>query len=85
MNRIDQAFAQDKKLLSIYFSAGHPKLEDTLPILKALQAAEVDMIEIGLPFSDPLADGPTIQDSATQALANGMTTQRLFDQLGFGG
>ena len=81
MNRIDQAFAQDKKLLSIYFSAGHPKLEDTLPILKALQAAEVDMIEIGLPFSDPLADGPTIQDSATQALANGMTTQRLFDQL----
>lgn len=81
MNRIDQAFAQNKKLLSIYFSAGHPKLEDTLPILKALQAAEVDMIEIGLPFSDPLADGPTIQDSATQALANGMTTQRLFDQL----
>lgn len=81
MNRIDQAFAQDKKLLSIYFSAGHPKLEDTLPILKALQAAEVDMIEIGLPFSDPLADGPTIQDSATQALTNGMTTQRLFDQL----
>ncbi len=81
MNRIDQAFAQDKKLLSIYFSAGHPKLEDTLPILKALQAAEVDMIEIGLPFSDPLADGPTIQDSATQALANGMSTQRLFDQL----
>lgn len=81
MNRIDQAFAQDKKLLSIYFSAGHPKLEDTLPILKALQAAEVDMIEIGLPFSDPLADGPIIQDSATQALANGMTTQRLFDQL----
>ena len=81
MNRIDQAFAQDKKLLSIYFSAGHPKLEDTLPILKALQAAKVDMIEIGLPFSDPLADGPTIQDSATQALANGMTTQRLFDQL----
>ena len=81
MNRIDQVFAQDKKLLSIYFSAGHPKLEDTLPILKALQAAEVDMIEIGLPFSDPLADGPTIQDSATQALANGMTTQRLFDQL----
>jgi tryptophan synthase alpha chain len=81
MNRIDQAFAQDKKLLSIYFSAGHPKLEDTLLILKALQAAKVDMIEIGLPFSDPLADGPTIQDSATQALANGMTTQRLFDQL----
>ena len=81
MNRIDQAFAQDKKLLSIYFSAGHPKLEDTLPVLKALQAAEVDMIEIGLPFSDPLADGPTIQDSATQALANGMTTQHLFEQL----
>lgn len=81
MNRIDKAFEGDKKLLSIYFSAGHPQLEDTLPILKGLQAAGVDMIEIGLPFSDPLADGPTIQESSTQALQNGMTTEVLFQQL----
>ena len=81
MNRIDQAFATGKKLLSIYFSAGHPQLEDTLPILQQLQSSGVDMIEIGLPFSDPLADGPTIQESATQALRNGMTTHRLFEQL----
>jgi tryptophan synthase alpha chain len=69
MNRIDQKFQEDKKLLSIYFSAGYPSLEDTVPILKNLQAAGVDMVEIGLPFSDPLADGPTIQESSTQALA----------------
>ena len=81
MNRIDQKFQEDKKLLSIYFSAGHPNLEDTVPILKNLQAAGVDMIEIGLPFSDPLADGPTIQESSTQALRNGMTTNKLFSQL----
>ena len=81
MHRIDQAFALNKKLLSIYFSAGHPELEDTLPILKKLQDSGVDMIEIGLPFSDPLADGPTIQESATRALRNGMTTEKLFQQL----
>ena len=81
MNRIELAFKQNKKLLSIYFSAGHPYLEDTVPILKNLQAAGVDMIEIGLPFSDPLADGPTIQKSSTQALKNGMTTDKLFQQL----
>ena len=81
MNRIDQKFKEDKKLLSIYFSAGHPSLEDTVPILKKLQAAKVDMVEIGLPFSDPLADGPTIQESSTQALSNGMTTDKLFSQL----
>ena len=81
MNRIDLAFRGDQKLLSIYFSAGHPSLEDTVPILKKLQAAKVDMVEIGLPFSDPLADGPTIQESSTQALSNGMTTDKLFSQL----
>lgn len=81
MNRIDQKFQEDKKLLSIYFSAGHPNLEDTVPILKNLQAAGVDMVEIGLPFSDPLADGPTIQESSTKALQNGMTTDKLFAQL----
>jgi tryptophan synthase alpha chain len=81
MNRIDQKFQENKKLLSIYFSAGHPSLEDTVPILKKLQAAGVDMVEIGLPFSDPLADGPTIQQSSTKALCNGMTTEKLFSQL----
>ncbi len=80
-NRIDQKFKEDKKLLSIYFSAGFPQLEDTVPVLKNLQAAGVDMVEIGLPFSDPLADGPTIQESSTQALHNGMTTEKLFAQL----
>ena len=68
-------------MLSIYFSAGHPNLEDTLPILRALQSSGVDMVEIGLPFSDPLADGPTIQKSSTKALKNGMTTEKLFQQL----
>ena len=81
MNRIDQKFQEDKKLLSIYFSAGFPNLEDTVPILKNLQAEGVDMVEIGLPFSDPLADGPTIQESSTKALRNGMTTEKLFSQL----
>ncbi|MDA7710940.1 tryptophan synthase subunit alpha [Flavobacteriaceae bacterium] len=80
-NRIDQKFEEDKKLLSIYFSAGHPNLDDTVPILNALQSSGVDMVEIGLPFSDPLADGPTIQESSTQALKNGMTTETLFNQL----
>ena len=81
INRIDEKFQEDKKLLSIYFSAGYPSLEDTVPILKKLHAAKVDMVEIGLPFSDPLADGPTIQESSTKALSNGMTTDKLFSQL----
>ena len=81
MNRIDNKFKEKKNLLSIYFSAGHPQLEDTVTIIKKLQASGVDMIEIGLPFSDPLADGPTIQKSSTKALNNGMTTEKLFTQL----
>jgi len=81
MNRINQTLNQDKNLLSIYFTAGFPQLEDTVPILEQLQEADVDMIELGLPFSDPLADGPTIQESSTQALCNGMTTDKLFTQL----
>ena len=81
MNRIDQKFRENKKLLSIYFSAGFPNLDDTVPILKKLQTAGVDMVEIGLPFSDPLADGPTIQASSSQAILNGMTTEKLFSQL----
>jgi tryptophan synthase alpha chain len=81
MNRIHQKLKEDKKLLSIYFSAGYPKLEDTVTIIENLEKSGVDMIEIGLPFSDPLADGPTIQASSTQALKNGITTEILFEQL----
>ncbi|WP_415375298.1 tryptophan synthase subunit alpha [Patiriisocius sp. Uisw_017] len=81
MNRINYKLQEDKKLLSIYFSAGYPNLEDTMPILESLENSDVDMVEIGLPFSDPLADGPTIQKSSTQALKNGMTTEILFEQL----
>ena len=81
MNRITQTLGKDKKLLSIYFTAGYPDLEDTIPVLQQLQDSGVDMIELGLPFSDPLADGPTIQESSTQALHNGMTTEKLFSQL----
>lgn len=81
MNRINQKLQQNKKLLSIYFTAGYPALDDTVQIIQDLERSGVDMIEIGLPFSDPLADGPTIQDSSTEALKNGMTTKRLFEQL----
>ncbi|UOB16841.1 tryptophan synthase subunit alpha [Abyssalbus ytuae] len=81
MNRINQKLQENKKLLSIYFTAGYPKLEDTVPIISKLQQSGVDMIEIGLPFSDPLADGPTIQESSARALKNGMTTEKLFEQL----
>ncbi|MCV9933423.1 tryptophan synthase subunit alpha [Flavobacterium sp. LS1R47] len=81
MNRINQKLQEDKKILSIYFSAGYPNLNDTVQIIQDLEKNGIDMIEIGLPFSDPLADGPTIQASSTQALHNGMTTQILFDQL----
>ncbi len=81
MNRINQKLQEDKNLLSIYFTAGYPKLEDTVSIIQNLEKSGVDMIEIGLPFSDPLADGPTIQASSTQALKNGMTTKLLFEQL----
>jgi tryptophan synthase alpha chain len=81
MNRINQKLQENKKILSIYFSAGYPSLKDTVHIIQYLEKSGVDMIEIGLPFSDPLADGPTIQASSTQALHNGMTTQVLFDQL----
>lgn len=81
MNRINQTLKKDKKLLSIYFTAGFPQLSDTVPIIKILQSEGVDMIEIGLPFSDPLADGPVIQESSTKAIENGMTTTLLFEQL----
>ncbi|MGA1227407.1 MAG: tryptophan synthase subunit alpha [Tamlana sp.] len=81
MNRINKKLSEEKKLLSIYFTAGYPSLNDTASIIQSLEKSGVDMIEIGLPFSDPLADGPTIQDSSTKALKNGMTTEILFNQL----
>ena len=81
MNRINQKLQENKKILSIYFTAGYPSLNDTVTIIENLEKSGVDMIEIGLPFSDPLADGPTIQESSTQALKNGMTSELLFNQL----
>jgi len=81
MNRINKKLQEDKKLLSIYFTAGYPNIDDTTTIISGLEKSGVDMIEIGLPFSDPLADGPTIQASSTQALQNGMSTELLFQQL----
>ena len=81
MNRIISKLNENKKLLSIYFTAGFPQINDTVSIIQELEKNGVDMIEIGLPFSDPLADGPTIQASSTTALQNGMTTKLLFEQL----
>ena len=81
MNRINKKLQEEHKLLSIYFTAGYPDFEDTEKIIVDLEKNGVDFIEIGLPFSDPLADGPTIQQSSTKALKNGMTTSKLFQQL----
>ncbi len=83
MNRINKLFELKKKnILSIYFTAGFPKLNDTKEILQALQENGADLIEIGIPYSDPLADGPVIQQSSMQALQNGMSIKLLFEQLG---
>jgi tryptophan synthase alpha chain len=82
MNRINSLFQNKKKdILSIYFTAGHPQLQTTATILEQLQISGVDMVEVGMPFSDPLADGPVIQDSSTKALKNGMSLKLLFEQL----
>lgn len=82
MNRIDQLFQNKKeRVLSIYFTAGFPQLEDTLTIMQAIESAGADIIEVGVPYSDPIADGPTIQDSNQIALDNGMSLKKLFDQL----
>ena len=82
MNRINQLFQQKQRnILSIYFCAGHPQADLTLPTIQALASEGVDMIEVGIPFSDPMADGPVIQDAATKALRGGMTLRKLFAQL----
>ena len=73
--------AKKKNILSIYFTAGYPEINDTLPIIKELDSSGVDMIEIGMPFSDPVADGPVIQRSSEKALQNGMSLNLLFRQL----
>lgn len=82
MNRIDQLFQQKKEnILSVYFTAGYPQLDDTIRVMQALEKEGVEMLEIGVPFSDPMADGPVIQASGTQALLNGMSVKTLFSQL----
>lgn len=81
MNRLNHAFNRPNPILNIYYTAGYPKLNDTIEIAKQLHLNGVDMIEIGMPFSDPLADGKVIQESSQVALNNGMTISLLFDQI----
>lgn len=82
MNRIDKCFHEKKKnILSVYFTAGYPELKDTTEIIRALDTHGADMMEIGMPFSDPVADGPVIQQSSKKALDNGMSLKVLFEQL----
>lgn len=81
-NRITQLFdTKQKNILSIFFTAGHPNLNDTVPVIKTLEASGADLIEVGMPFSDPIADGPTIQKTSEKALENGMSLNVLFEQL----
>lgn len=81
-NRINQLFQNKKEnIFSVYFTAGYPQLEDTVGIIQALEKNGTDLIEIGMPFSDPVADGPVIQHSSTVALKNGMSIKKLFEQL----
>lgn len=82
MNRLSKRFAEKSRdLLNVYFTAGYPKLEDTGTIIRSLAAAGADLIEVGMPYSDPMADGETIQKSSMKALQNGMTLDTLFRQL----
>ena len=82
MNRINKLFQEKSQgLLSLYFCAGHPTLESTTDIIKTLEQKGIDFIEVGIPFSDPMADGPVIQDASTKALRAGMTLKKLFSQL----
>ena len=82
MKRIQEVFTKQKhKILNVYCTAGYPQLNSTIEVMKALQENGADIIELGMPYSDPLADGPVIQQSSTVALANGMTIKKLFEQL----
>jgi tryptophan synthase alpha chain len=82
MSSIQQLFASGRKrILNVYCTAGYPQLSSTLPVMQALQDNGADLIELGMPYSDPLADGPVIQASGSQALANGMSIATLFGQL----
>jgi len=82
MNRVDQLFKdKEKEVLTIYFTAGYPQLNDTLSIVRSISESGADLIEVGMPYSDPLADGPVIQASSQQALKNGMNLDLLFKQL----
>jgi tryptophan synthase alpha chain len=84
MNRITSLFKQSenpRELLNVYFTAGFPKADDTMRVLSALQEGGADLVEIGMPYSDPVADGETIQKSNDQALENGMSVKLLFQQL----
>jgi tryptophan synthase alpha chain len=82
MNRIKNLFqSKSNNVLNVYCTAGYPQLNSTLEVMKSLQANGADMIELGVPYSDPLADGPVIQASSTKAIANGMTIKKLFEQL----
>jgi len=82
MNRIEELFKKKQtKILNVYCTAGFPRLKDTLTVMRALEKEGADVIELGMPFSDPLADGPVIQHSSTIALQNGMTIKKLFEQL----
>ena len=82
MNRIEELFKKKQtKILNVYCTAGFPRLKDTLTVMRALEKEGADVIELGIPFSDPLADGPVIQHSSTIALQNGMTIKKLFEQL----
>ena len=83
MNKINKLFSEnkDRKLLSLYFCAGCPTLEGTADVIKTMERRGIDIIEVGIPFSDPMADGPVIQDAATTALKHGMSLQVIFNQL----
>jgi tryptophan synthase alpha chain len=82
MKRIEKLF-NDKKtgILNIYCTAGFPELDDTMKVIRSLQQNGVDLVELGMPYSDPLADGPVIQESSLKAISNGMTISKLFEQL----
>ena len=82
MTRLKKLFnTKSSKVLNVYCTAGYPALDSTLPIIAALEKNGADLVELGMPYSDPLADGPVIQESGARALENGMSIEVLFDQL----